>query len=337
MIMNSLTVIMLFVSFITGLLSLILFLDALSLYKKTVKISTVEERSFIEERFNLLVMIAVTVFIIKLLLWPFLYVTLNSYIPLVQGAMCIFGVTQVQPLMSILIQITKPFVFFFLVLWLIVNKIDEKTERSLLQKKGFLVLALASAISLIDSLFDLIYLTGFDIKTYVACCTTIFDLPERRFTATISSVFLGKKYQLYIMPAYYLTNILLLSFMVFILIYYQHTRRFPFFFVLGSGITSLINASVTVIATFESIAPKVMGLTDHHCIYCMWQYVPLSIGFSLFFIVGTFSPLWAAFIQFLKGNEAITEIINGYTKRLYLIGTEMIGMTIVAVTSVNFL
>lgn len=335
MIINSFTVIMLFVSLITALLSLMLFFFSIMLFGR-IKTATPAERGLIEERSHLLLLIAVTVFIIKLLLWPFLYVVLQSYIPMVQGAMCIFGVTQVQPLSSAIIQIIKPFVFFSLGSWLIINKIDERTERSLLKRKGFLLLGGASLLSLFDSLIELRYLTGFDIKSYVACCTTVFDLPERRFTAQLTSVFVGKGYQGFVMPLYYLSNIFLLFLMVFTIIYYQNKGRHNLSLIYSSGLMSLINSVITVIATFERIAPEVMRLPDHHCLYCLWQYAPLSILFSIFFIIGTFSPIWASVIQFFRGDKVANEAIDIYTKRLYVTGILMIGLTTLSVTVYKF-
>ncbi|MFN3478981.1 MAG: hypothetical protein ACK415_01230 [Thermodesulfovibrionales bacterium] len=320
MILNSFTILMLFISFITGLLSFILLFSSLSLYRKTLTVFNVEGRVLVEERSHLLLVIAITVFIIKLLIWPFLYVTLQSYIPYVQGAMCIFGVTQVQSGFSVLIQIIKPFVFFSLGAWLIVNKIDERTERALLQRKGFLLLSGASLLSLLDSLIDILYFSGFDIKTSVACCTTVFDLPEKRFTATLSSVFIGKEYQGFIMPLYYLSNLFFLSLMISILVYYRYKGSYPLVLVTGAGLMGLINGAVTLIATFEVIAPRVTGLPDHHCLYCLWQYAPVSIPFTAFFIIGTLSPLWAVVIQFFRHDKLHSVIINDYMKRLYLLG-----------------
>lgn len=336
MILNSFTILLLFISFITGMLSLILFLSSLSLYRKVLRVLSAEGKGLIEERSHLLLTIAITVFIIKLLVWPFLYVTLQSYIPYVQGAMCIFGVTQVQPGFSAFIQIIKPFVFFSLGAWLIINNIDEKTERALLQRKGLLLLSGASVISLLDSLVDILYFSGFDIKTSVACCTTVFDLPGKRFTATLSSVFIGKEYQGFIMPLYYLSNLFFLSLMISILVYYRYKGSYPLPLVIGIGLMGLINGVVTLIATFEVIAPRVMGLPDHHCLYCLWQYVPLSIPFTAFFIVGTLSPLWVVVIQFFRNYRVLSGIIDIYTRGLYLIGICLIGLTVFTIGIVNF-
>lgn len=336
MILNSFTIVTIFISSITGILSLVLFLSSLSLYRRSVSVSNVEERVLIEEKSHLLLLIALTVFIVKLFLWPFLYITLQSYIPFVQGSMCIFGVTQVQPGFSAIIQIIKPFVFFSLGTWLIINKMDEKTERALLKRKGFLLLAGASLISLLDSLVEILYLSGFDIETSVACCTTVFDIPKKRFTAALSSVFVGKEYQGLIMPLYYLSNLCFLSLMISILVYYRHKGRFPLVLVIGAGPMALINGAVTLVATFEVIAPRVMGMPDHHCLYCLWQYVPVSILFSIFFIIGTFSPLWALIIQFFRDGGSLSLIIGSYMRRLYLIGIGLIGLCGITVAIFNF-
>lgn len=126
-------------------------------------------------------------------------------------------------------------------------------------------------------------------------------------------------------------------------IYYKHTSQFPLFLVLIIGLLGLINASITVISTFEGIAPRVMKLPGHHCLYCMWQYAPWSVFFSVVFIIGTFSTLWAVVVQFFKKDKTdktLSEAIDSYTKRFYLIGVGLVGVTMIAVViqnCVNFL
>lgn len=332
MIINAFTILMLFVSLITSLLSLILLLTSLFLYKKTSRLMSPEEKSLFEERSQLLFIIASTVFLIRLILWPFFYVTLHSYIPLVEGSMCIFGVTQVQPGFSTLLQIIKPFVFFSIGGWFILNKIDERTGIALLQAKRLLILSGASIIALLDSIGDLIYFPGFEMKRFVACCTTVFDFPEKRVTSRLSSVFLGERYQEFVMPAYYISNLLLISLMLFNIIYYRHRNRYPLGLVVATALISITNAIVTIVATFERIGPEVMRTPLHHCLFCLWQHVPASILFSLFFIIGTYSALWAMIIQFFRHKGFLSEIIDNYTKKLYLAGIILIFIKVFAIS-----
>ena len=79
---------------------------------------------------------AVVILFIKLLSWPFFYATLQSYVPSIHGAMCIFGVTRIQPNMTTIAQILKPLVFFAVGAWLLLNRLDRKTETAPLLKES---------------------------------------------------------------------------------------------------------------------------------------------------------------------------------------------------------
>ncbi len=331
MIISPFTVIILFASVITGLLSLVILLISLSIYKKTEGPIDTDIIGLIEDRTHILLLSAMGVFIIKLLLWPFFYVTLQSYIPHVPGAMCVFGVTQVQPILSSTVQISKPVVFFLIGSWFILNRMDERSGKAVLDKRRALFLSGASLVSLSDSFGDILYFTNFKIKSYVACCTTLFDIPEKRVSASISSLFLGERYQGFIMPAYYVSNILLIFMMAINLVYFTYRKRYSPCLVSTEAIYAIFNAVVTIIATFESIAPSAMKMPDHHCIYCLWQYTPLSILFTASFIIGTYSPLWAGVIQLFRHDNIHSEIAKTFTKRLYLTGVSLTGINVTAV------
>ncbi len=328
MIINSFTVIILFASVITGLLSLVILLISLFLYKKMEGPIDIDIMGLIEDRTQILLLSAMVVFIIKLLLLPFFYVTLKSYISHVPGAMCIFGITQVQPILSSIVQITKPIVFFLISSWFILNRMDERSGKSVLDKRRILLLSGAGLVSLSDSLGDIMYFTNFKIKSYVTCCTTLFDIPQKRLSASVSSLFLGEGYQGFIMPTYYLSNILLIFMIAINLVYFKYRKRYSPWLISLGAIYAIFNASVTIVATFESIAPSLMEIPDHHCIYCLWQYAPLSILFTLSFIVGTYSPLWAGIIELYRHDGINSEIANTFTKRLYLIGISLTGINV---------
>lgn len=57
----------------------------------------------------------------------------------------------------------------------------------------------------------------------------------------------------------------------------------------------------------ETIAPRPMKHPFRHCLYCLWQYVLLSILIFLLFVVGIFSPMWAFLLNIVasKGEAAI--------------------------------
>ena len=65
-----------------------------------------------EDRSYLVLLIMVIVLLIRLINWPFFYATLQSFISDIEGAMCIFGVTQVKPGLNLFLEVLKPINFF---------------------------------------------------------------------------------------------------------------------------------------------------------------------------------------------------------------------------------
>lgn len=331
MILNIYTIIMLFVAIVAGLLAVPLGVLSYKVYRRWGSNLHDEERASIENRSYLLMLIATVILFVKLLTWPFFYVSLQSYIPGIQGAMCIFGVTQNQPALSAVMQIFKPIIFFIIGGWLILNRLDRKTETSPLFRKKFLFLSMVSVLVLADSVMDFFYLTGFNIKVFVSCCTTFFDLPDRA-TAEIPVSLLGEGYGRYLLPLYYLSSMAFIISQV--IAYHRLNKDSNLLAILIAGvILAVINAIVTVFAMFEVIAPKVMNLPLHHCTYCMWQYEPHSILMTALFIIGTFSPGWMLILYMTGRHDETGAILNKYLRNLSIAGFVGIGLSVIMATA----
>ncbi|MBI4848570.1 MAG: hypothetical protein HY808_08375 [Nitrospirae bacterium] len=331
MILNIYTIIMMFAAALTGVLAVPLGIMSFRIFQKWEKPLYAEERTDIENRSYLLLLTAAVILSLKLLTWPFFYVTLQSYIPSIRGAMCIFGVTQFYPSMSSALQLFKPLVFFLIGGWLLLNQLDRKTETSPLFRKKFLFLHLISFMVLIDSLGDLMYFTGFNTGSSVACCTTFFDVPERA-TAVLPLSILGEAYEKYMLPSYYTMNMSLLALMGVSYRGLQNNKLLPPWMTIAGAILAVLTAVITIFAMFEVIAPELMGLPYHHCIYCMWQYVPDSVLITALFIIGIFSPCWALLLNIMGRHSETDAALKGYIMNLYFFGIISTGASMLMVT-----
>jgi hypothetical protein len=95
---------------------------------------------------------------------------------------------------------------------------------------------------------------------------------------------------------------------------------------------ALVNSAVTLIAFFEVVAPELMELPHHHCVYCMWQYAPDSILMTAFFVMGTFSAGWA-YLVYLAGRHRETgESLGRYLRNLCFLGIIGISASLAMVT-----
>jgi len=60
------------------------------------------------------------------------------------------------------------------------------------------------------------------------------------------------------------------------------------------AIAAMMNGIIAYGAFKESLGPRLMSLPDHHCLYCMLQHRPISIGIVGLFVLGIFSCHMAA-------------------------------------------
>jgi len=142
---------------------------------------------------------------------------------------------------------------------------------------------------------------------------------------------LGKSYRSALFHLYYLSNITLLILLWFIYRKAYKQKRLYLLLII-SFIFAIINAFVTVIAYFEVISPEVMNIPGHHCIYCMWQYSPLSALFTFLFVVGTFIPGWALLLYLTSRHKEVRQSMIFFIKRLTVSGIVFIGTALVLQT-----
>ncbi len=327
LILNTYTILFLFIAALTGLLAVPIGYLSLKTYLQTGNIVTEEERDTLVDRSYLLLLIASIVLAVKLGEWPLFYVALQNLIPHVHGAMCIFGVTQTQPILSDVVQVLKPFVFFGIGGWLILRRLGPAHEFFPLFRTKHLLLAAISLLIFMDSAMDLLYFTSFDTGADVACCTTVFDLAEGKQVA-LTTLLIGKGYDRVLLPLYFFSNITVIAFLAYSSV--RMTRGKPSLLrtTAAGAILAAINAVITIAALFEVISPRAMDLPYHHCIYCMWQYAPMSIVMTALFVIGTFSPGWALMLAVAGRHQADETTLLAFQRKLALIGMGCIGLSV---------
>jgi hypothetical protein len=60
-----------------------------------------------------------------------------------------------------------------------------------------------------------------------------------------------------------------------------------------------------------------MHLPFHHCLYCLWQYVPDSIVMYLFFILGTFSVGWGFTTSLFGRQGEAADLLPVHLRKIY--------------------
>jgi hypothetical protein len=188
-------------------------------------------------------------------------------------------------------------------------------------------------VVIIESLLDIMLFLRIAPGTLISCCTTVTDLLERP-TRLIPKSILGPEYAFMLLYGYYASTLLLLVLLALGLAGMRRSshlrwRRpvlgFLFFY-------AILNASFFLLAHIEVFAPKLMGLPFHHCLYCLWQYVPDSILMMSLFVLGTFAPGWA-FLLDLAGRTCETlDVLSKYLRRLYSLSIFCLSSSLVMLT-----
>jgi len=312
MILNALSITMIFIGALSGLLAIWGGISSLILYRKWKRPAAPEEKSSLEDRSYLILLIMVIVLLVRLINWPLFYVTLQSFISDIEGAMCIFGVTQVKVDLTRFSETLKPITFFLIGGWLILHVLDRATKTSPLMRRKLFLLSIISLLVLIDSLGDIFLILGIAPESLVSCCTTITDILNRPTRTTPESIF-GPQYAQFLQSIFLITHLALIGFVGLILRSKKPRRAILGFLCLFS----IVNAVLFLLSQIEVFAPRMMHLPFHHCLYCLWQYVPDSIPLFAFFSLGTFSVGWGFTTELFGKHGETADLLPIYLRKIY--------------------
>lgn len=312
MILNALSITMIFIGAVSVLLAIWGGISSLILYRKWKRPSGPEEKTSLEDRSYLVFLIMVIVLLIRLINWPLFYATLHSFISDIEGAMCIFGVTQVKPGLTRFLEFLKPINFFLIGGWLILHLLDRSTKTSPLIGRKLLLLSIIGLFVLVDSLGDILLILGIAPESLVSCCTTIIDILNRP-TRTTPVFFLGPEYARPLQGLFFITHLALIGF-TGVSLKFRIFRR-PILGLLF--LFAILNGFIFILSQIEVFAPKLMHLPFHHCVYCLWQYVPDSIAMYLFFILGTFSVGWGFTTDLFGKIGEASDLLPNYLRKIY--------------------
>ena len=315
MILNALSITVIFIGVLSALLAIWGGISSFVLYRRWKRPFIPEEKASLEDRSYLVLLIMVIVLVIRLFDWPLFYVTLQSFISDIEGAMCIFGVTQVRPGLTRFLEFLKPVNFFLIGGWFLLHLLDRATKTSPLMKRKLLLLSILSLLVLIDSswrhFFDPWHCTGIArLLLYHRDRHLQPSHPEHTiiyFRPRICSLSSGPLFHHSHCPDRVRRRELNIGENIS---QEEVDIRLLFLF-------SFLNATLFLLSQVEVFAPAMMHLPFHHCLYCLWQYVPDSIVMYLFFILGTFSVGWGFTTSLFGRQGEAADLLPGYLRKIY--------------------
>lgn len=341
MIVNPWTVSSLSLDIASAGLGLIAAVAAGNQFRTTTKClpETGERLAESEDRLYLLFWIGAVFLFLRFLAWPLFYFSLHSIIPEVAGAMCIFGTRNLQPVLTKTLELVKPLLFFTGLVWLLVFRLErffyQSGSGSKARKSSLLLLSFCLIAGLVDSIGSAILWIQSDAELAVSCCTTITDIPSR-FTVWVPTSLFGHDYYPLLWGLFYGSNILLICIALLLLrkVTKGGTKHRLFFSLLT---LALLNTTIGLFAFIEVIAPQLMNLPFHHCLYCMVQNVMDAPVFVALFIAGN-AFLGAIFpVHLLTASWAEKTHLNLLTRKLLFFGVLFLSGNLLMITTHIFL
>ena len=262
------------------------------------------EASVAERSMHLARLVAVVSLAMLVIGWPLLYAMLNSFVPEIPGAMCIYGVTRVMPGTSALLQSGLPGAIFVLGAWLLLEHVRRQSGRPVRRADGMLALALVAVAGLTAAAHgvELYYVCNMESLNEVSCCSSYGEAAGSKLQAPSYYLpwMIPTSTRRALVTSLFFTGIPALALWLFV----RSRPGAPKSKVLAlSASAALLAASmglgwVSLMELSEVVAPRLMNLPFHHCLYCLvgGGRAPESILVVAGLGLGIFSGGWAAIL-----------------------------------------
>ena len=104
-----------------------------------------------ERSMHLATLIAVVCLVLLVIGWPLFYAMLDSFVPEIPGAMCIYGVTKVMPAMNALVQAATPALIFVLGAWLLAESVRRQVAQASSTRYVYIPVADKQEMEIVES------------------------------------------------------------------------------------------------------------------------------------------------------------------------------------------
>jgi len=261
-----------------------------------------EERHELEKGFYLTFSVVMVVLGIRLFLVPLYFWNMQSFVPLVPGAMCLWGVFNALP------EIAWPSLFLKIVLpaaylsWLLLARINSSCRTNPLIRNLMALFIILTPFLLIDFGTEVYVLSQLS-PVEVSCCSSAIDVGTRLVPGAIGAVS-GQTLLLLILFPYsllYVASLMLST--------RSRAARLN-----TLAITIPIGILLTVAIT-ETLTPWLLRLPFHHCPFCLFFQHPLSLVFIVLFWFGLATP-WLTLVTRRLGrlNDEAKEVEDRLSK-----------------------
>jgi hypothetical protein len=329
---------------------LLLFVDALSLVLAVVLAITASwaagrirrgrgelDASRAEQSTHLATLVAMVCLAILVIGWPLLYAMLDSFVPEIPGAMCIYGVTKVMPVANALVQAARPVLVFLLGAWLLLESMRRQSGLPARRSRGMLALVVFAGLLAVGQGTEIYYLVNLDSLNEVSCCCCCGEggsakLQPAAYYLPWAQAGLASRAGL---NTLFFGGVPLLA--VWLLV--QSWRGAPRSKRLALAESALLLvavvglASAALLAFSEVLAPLLMRLPFHHCLYCLLLNgrapdAPLIVANLA---IGSFAAGWAAVLQAALQAESSSAAAWHWRRQLCRVGATTLSASVLMV------
>jgi hypothetical protein len=265
-----------------------IFFPALRIFRRWKK-SEEEEKHELEKTFYLTYSAVIIILGIRLFMVPLYFWTLQGFVPMIPGAMCLWGVFDAYPGVTwgaLPLKFVLPVLYIG---WLLLSYLNGKSKTHPLMQNMMAFFIIVAPLVLIDA--------GTDILTFsqispvkVNCCTSAIDVGTRPVPGSIA----GVSGQVFLLLAFF---VVAAAFAVTLILALKH--RVAHWIALALTIPL---SGVLVLTMTEVFAPWLLDLPYHHCPFCLLSDHPLSIVFLTLLWFGLAAP-WLVLITGKLGRE----------------------------------
>lgn len=235
------------------------------------------------------------------LLSGLLYIyTLDDLHPLFVGAMCATGSLNANPV-GWYVLLVKIVVFFFAAGWVVLNRLDQRSEDCPLVRFKYRLLLLLVPLLLLGTTLQFSYFLGLQPEIITSCCAALFSLGGDGVAGEMASFPAGKGMALfYVLSVTYLLTLLLC------LLFRKKVLRY-----LGL-IFAIVYFLVAIVSIISFISLYIYELPTHHCPFDMVQKNYRYIGYPLYagLFSGTFFGMLPGLFQPLKKTATLKREIE---------------------------
>ncbi len=259
-----------------------------------------EEKQSSEQRYYLLGMIGLIVLFARILNVPIFFWMIQSLVPYCPGAMCSYGVINVglpYSIIALTLKIILPFIYG---LWLVFEVSNRKQPMLPLignLARSFVMFLLP--LVLLDSAVDLLLVASIR-PVYAPCCSSVYDV-DPPFSP---SALFGPQFGMMVVL---LTVIIAIS-LIAVQWFEDRSKYLPTLTLVLAGTVALLY----LVTLHDTLAPIVLGLSEHHCPYCLFQEFPDTALFAGLFWIGIASAGWRVILEMIWQRKQLPqESISG--------------------------